>query len=91
MVKKYVSFIHFLRDAEEEFIGYCDTPCSRAWYVDIGTVVNGNPCRIWTRKFGSDGDKSNKVLDHKLPLYSPQSSPFPHQSAKSLYCDKLLF
>jgi len=48
-----------LRDAEEEFIGYCDTPCSRAWYVDIGTVVNGNPCRIWTRKFGSD--KSNKA------------------------------
>ena len=53
-----------LRDAEEEFIARCDTP-SRGWYVDIGTVINGNPCRIWTRKFGG-GDrstKSNKVIN----------------------------
>ena len=47
-----------LRDAEEEFISRCDTT-SKGWYVDIGTVINGNPCRIWTRKFGG-GDRSTK-------------------------------
>ena len=55
-----------LRDAEEEFIGHCDTP-SRGWYVDVGTVINGNPCRVWTRKFGSAKSNKDKVWPTSCP------------------------
>jgi len=54
-----------LRDAEEKFISYCDTP-SRGWYVDIGDVINGNPCRVWTRKFGAKDP--SKATGGRVPL-----------------------
>ncbi len=44
----------------------CDTP-SRGWYVDVGTVINGKRCRVWTRKFGRESEASEAHED-KVPL-----------------------
>ena len=46
-----------LKEAEEKLLHYVKTE-SRGFYVNIGTV-NGEECRIWTRKFGPE--KSVKV------------------------------
>lgn len=43
----------------------CGTP-SRGWYVDIGTVINGNPCRVWTRQFGNLAEAGGSAA--KVPL-----------------------
>jgi len=42
-----------VKEAEENLLQYVKTK-SEGFYVNIGTV-NGESCRIWTRKFGPDG------------------------------------
>jgi abhydrolase domain-containing protein 4 len=42
-----------VREAEENLMQYVETE-SIGFYVNIGTV-NGEECRIWTRKFGLEG------------------------------------
>ena len=40
-----------LKEAEESLLSYVKTP-SEGFYVNAG-ILNGHPCRIWTRKFAT--------------------------------------
>lgn len=56
-----------LKESEEALLSYVKTP-SEGFYVDVGTI-NGQPCRIWTRKFHGPTQKVQKTGDNKtLPL-----------------------
>merc|ERR1712179_395652 len=51
-----------LKDAEEKFIDFVQTP-SDGFYVNIGKLIDGVDCKIWTRKFQNAGvvNEENEV------------------------------
>jgi len=50
-----------LKDAEEKFLQFVKTP-SDGFYVNIGKLIDGVDCRIWTRKFHNAGVNEEKEV-----------------------------
>merc|ERR1712106_220940 len=53
-----------VREAEENLLEYVETE-SVGFFVNIG-LVNGDKCRVWTRKFGSGGSEVPLVMIHGM-------------------------